>query len=135
MSRLWCYLTDIETKDGYFTNSAILNLQGNDVQSITITITNNHTSDPLTINNLAIYESDDIKITQLVKAFKENVVVSNMIMATSVIVDNGLVMVLETGIKDRDAKVAKEGDEVHWRRIAGSDDLYGIDIFGSEQEQ
>lgn len=126
---------DTEETDGVFTNSSVLLLQGNDVSTVTLTITNNHTTEPLTLNNLVIYESDDIQVTTIAKVLKEETIRADMIHATTIIADDILVQELETAIKDRDANSASPGDEVHWKRISGSETLYGIDILGSEKEQ
>jgi hypothetical protein len=126
---------DIEEVNGKFTNSTILNLQGNDIQTITITITNHHTTDTLTINSLHLYESDDIKITTIAKVLKEETIAADLIHVTTLIADGVYAQDLETNIKSRDARLAKPGDVVDYIRIVGNEQSFHSDVLGSETEQ
>ncbi len=126
---------DIEENDGYFINTSTLNLQGNDVEKITLTITNNSPSELLEIVNMSIFESDDVQVTTIAKVIQEDTIVSDIIHVSTIIADEALVQECETGIKERDARNAKVGSEVHWIRVSGNSISYGIDVLGSETEQ
>jgi hypothetical protein len=126
---------DVEEENGLFTNTSILNLQGNDVDSITINITNHHTTEPLTINHLAFYESDDIQITTIAKVLHEETIAADLIHVTTIMADGVYAQDLETNVKSRDARLAKPGDIVDYIRIVGNEQTFHSDVLGSETEQ
>lgn len=126
---------DIDEQNGTFTNSAILNLQGNDIQTITITITNHHTTDTLTINSLHLYESDDIKITTIAKVLKEETISADLIQATSVFTDALFTQILQTNAMSRSARLAQPGHTVDYIQAEGYTLGFYSAVLGSEKEQ
>ena len=126
---------DIEEESGKFTNTSILNLQGNDVDTITITIKNNHTTDPLTINSLALYESDDIQITTIAKVLKEETISADLIQATSVFTDALFTQILQTNAMSRSARLAQPGHVVDYIQAEGYTLGFYSAVLGTEQEQ
>ena len=126
---------DIEEESGYFTNSAVLDLQGYDIETITLTITNHHTTELLTIRNLGLYESDDIKVTTIAKVLKEETISADLIMATSVFTDALFTQILQTNTMSRSVKVAKPNDVVDFIQAEGYTLGFYTETLGTEQEQ
>ena len=126
---------DTEESSDSFENKSILQLQGNDVESITLTITNTHTTEPLTINNMALYESDDVKITTIAKVLKEETIAADLIQATSVFTDALFTQILQTNAMSRSARLARPGQVVDYISAEGNElGFYSAEL-GSEQEQ
>lgn len=126
---------DLEEMGSSFENTAILQLQGNDVESITLTITNTHTTEPLTINNMALYESDDVKITTIAKVLKEETIAADLIQATNVFTDALFTQILQTNARSRSARLARPGQVVDYIQAEGNElGFYSAEL-GSEQEQ
>lgn len=120
--------------DNTFENTSILNLQGANVDSITITIQN--TSEyTLTINSLALYESDDIQVTTIAKVLKEETIQADLIMATSVIVDGLIAEMLQTNLWSRSTLYGHPGDIVNYIMIEGINQKYITSVLGEETEQ
>lgn len=126
---------DIEEVDGYFTNATILNLQNNDIDTITITIQNNHTSTPLTIKALHLYESDDIKRTTIAKVLKEETIAADLIMTTSVYTDALFTQILQTNAKSMSARLANPGDTVDYIQAEGITLGFFTAVLSNEVEQ
>ena len=126
---------DTEESSDSFENKSILQLQGNDVESIALTITNPHTTEPLTINNMALYESDDVKITTIAKVLKEETIAADLIQATSVFTDALFTQILQTNAMSRSARLARPGQVVDYISAEGNElGFYSAEL-GSEQEQ
>lgn len=126
---------DTEESSDSFENKSILQLQGNDVESITLTITNTHTTEPLTINNMALYESDDVKITTIAKVLKEETIAADLIQATSVFTDALFTQILQTNAMSRSARLARPGQVVDYISAEGNElGFYSAEL-GSEEEQ
>lgn len=126
---------DIEEVNGTFTNSTILNLQGNDIQSIILTITNHHTTDTLTIKSMAIYESDDIKVTTIAKVLKEETISADLIQATSVFTDALFTQILQTNAMSRSVRLAQPGHTVDYIQAEGYELGFYTATLSNEQEQ
>lgn len=126
---------DIEEENGYFTNTSTLNLQGNDVEKITLEITNNHTSELLEISSISIYESDDVQITTIAKVLKEETISADLVQATSVITEALFTQILETNALSRSVRLASVGSTVDYIRAEGYTMGFYTAVLGSEQEQ
>lgn len=126
---------DIEENDGYFTNTTTLNLQGNDVEKITLQITNNSTSELLEIVNMSIFESDDVQVTTIAKVLKEETISADLIQATSVMTEALFTQILETNALSRSVRRARVGDTVDYIRAEGYTMGFYTAVLGSEQEQ
>ena len=126
---------DIEEENGNFINTSTLNLQGNDVEKITLQITNNSTSELLEIFNISIYESDDIQITTIAKVLKEETLSADLIQATSVFADAAFTQLLETNAMSRSVRKARVGDTVDYIHIEGIELGFYTAKLGEEQEQ
>ena len=126
---------DIEETDGYFENTSILDLQGNDIESIELFIKNNSDTDDLTISKMAIYESDDIKVTSIAKVLKEETIAADLIQVTSVFTDALFTQILQTNAMSRSARIAKPGDVVDYFMAEGINLGCYSTTLGNEQEQ
>ena len=126
---------DIEEDNGYFTNTTMLNLQGNDVEKITLEITNNHTSELLEISTISIFESDDVQVTTIAKVLKEETISADLIQATSVFTDAIFTQILETNALSRSVRLANVGDVVDYIQAEGYTMGFYTAVLGSEQEQ
>lgn len=125
---------DREVESGYFENTAELNLQGADVSAITIFI-DNQSEYTLTINSMALYESDDIQVTTIAKVLKEETIAADLIQATSVFTDSIFTQILQTNAWSRSARLAQPGQHVDYIQAEGMALGFYEAILGSEQEQ
>lgn len=123
-----------EDTDGYFTNLSTLHLQGNDIENIELRITNNSLV-PLIIRSMAIYESDDIKVTTIAKVLKEDTISADLIQATSVFTDAIFTQILQTNALSRSVRRASVGDEVDYISAEGYEMGFYAAVLGEEQEQ
>jgi hypothetical protein len=126
---------DTEDVDGVFTNIAILELQGNDIAEIILTITNNSTADTLTINSMAIYESDDVQITTIAKVLKEETIAADVIQATSSFTDSLFTQLLQTSVMSMTTRNANPGDVVNYLKIENYTQSFYRATLGTETEQ
>lgn len=121
-------------EEGVFENSAELTLQGADSSSIRIEI-NNPSNETLTINSMALYESDDLQVTSVAKVLKEETIASDLIQATSVFTDSIFTQLLMTNAWSRSTRLAQSGDTVDYICAEGMELGFYSCVLGTEQEQ
>ncbi len=134
------YKVDI-VKNDYFCvvvnrnqKEAVLNLKGQDIQSISFQIINNSSS-TLSISKFEIYESEDVSPTQVGRLFETDAIQAKVIKTSSFFTEGLFVQMLLTNALSRSVRVAHPGDMVDFIQIEGNEIGFYSAVLGEEQEQ
>ena len=134
------YKVDI-VKNDYFCvvvnrnqKEAVLNLKGQDIQSISFQIINNSSS-TLSISKFEIYESEDVSPTQVGRLFETDAIQAKVIKTSSFFTEGLFVQMLLTNALSRSVRVAHPGDTVDFIQIEGNEIGFYSAVLGEEQEQ
>ena len=112
---------------------AVLNLKGQDIQSISFQIINNSSS-TLSISKFEIYESEDVSPTQVGRLFETDAIQAKVIKTSSFFTEGLFVQMLLTNALSR-VRVAHPGDTVDFIKIEGNEIGFYSAVLGEEQEQ
>lgn len=134
------YKVDIVKNDYFFIvvnrneKEAIINLKGQDIQSISFQIINNSSS-TLSISKFEIYESEDVSPTQVGRLFETDAIQAKVIKTSSFFTEGLFVQMLLTNALSRSVRVAHPGDTVDYILIEGNEIGFYTAVLGEEQEQ
>jgi len=125
---------DLKVSETSYKNSSQLQLKGNDIESINITITNNSTTE-IELLSTTLYQSKDLSPMQLVTVLKEQTIAADVIQATSTFSDSLFTQLLQTAVMSMTTRNANLGDEVNYIRVEDWTMSFFTATLGSETEQ
>lgn len=125
---------DIKVSETTYKNSSQLQLQGNDISTIDITITNNSTTS-IELLTTTLYQSKDLSPMQLVTVLKEQTIAADVIQATSTFSDSLFTQLLQTAVMSMTTRNAQPNQEVNYIRVEDWTMSFFTATLGSEEEQ
>lgn len=125
---------DLEVSANSYKNTSQIQLQGNDISTIDITITNKSTF-PIELLTTHLYQSKDLSPMQLVNVLKEPTIAADVFQATTGFTEAFFTQLLVTNALSRDVRRARVGDEVEYIEMYGNDVNFFVSVLGSETEQ
>lgn len=130
-----------ESESDYFfvvvnrdSKEALLELKGQDIQSISFQIVNNSSS-TATFSKFEVYESQDLSPTQVGRLFETDAIQAKVVKTSSFFTEGMFVQALLTNAMSRSVRNASPGDVVDYIWIEGNEIGFYSAVLGEEQEQ
>lgn len=125
---------DLKVSATSYKNTSTLQLQGNDISTIVITIINKSTTS-IELISTNLYQSKDISPMQIANVLKEQTIAADVIQATSTFSDSVFTQLLQTAVMSMTTRNATVGQEVNYIRVEDWTMNFFSAILGSETEQ
>lgn len=120
---------DIQVSEGVFKNLCILELKGNDIESIKLKLFNK-SEENLTITAISVIPSMDVSITQIAKVLEEETIAADILNISGAVFSNVIfTQLVQTNLISMIDRNSRAGDIVNFIKIDGwTQDFYTITL-------